>query len=449
MDGVMYHEISANNVLHTLSIQELSLLARQLHSTVRITETSPNSSKWRKTSRKLSASFVTESCIRVWASRLGIKPTRLLASYEPETLKFAHLVELILRRYPQVRVYSAFQGLYDSVGVHGCQALDIMTEALRDEELRPVPKERAILESFFTQLGMFSFDRAKDYVEKEKDSSKSAGAIWASLLAALAHLAAAEKAYHNMTFLGQKLGGQSFFSRKDSIRTIYTSLHNELKKVVSMGRHPPGGSSPYLEELLSHLSEQLCHFTHARMETADLYEKMHTLGSQKTVNSEELVSTLESIMEKYSSRYSEECWSRKCLYLIQIPIRKYVDVHLRCVMAETYDIQQDGCQRLVCRGDDVSASRMGGRKYGRNEPFRRAADVNDWLKGVTEHVGVAKDHSVKEAAESAGVWKRTLIRVYQQWENPSLQGILLGIVPGKASTTSGPPDQYFDAVWLA
>lgn len=52
-----------------------------------------------------------------------------------------------------------------------------MTEV---EELRPVPRERAILESFFTQLGMFSFDQAKDYVEKEKDNSKSAGAIWAA-----------------------------------------------------------------------------------------------------------------------------------------------------------------------------------------------------------------------------------------------------------------------------
>lgn len=70
------------------------------------------------------------------------------------------------------------------------------------EELRPVPREQAVLESFFTQLGMFSFDRAKEYVEKEKDNSKSAGGIWA----ALAHLAAAEKAYHNMTFLGQKMG---------------------------------------------------------------------------------------------------------------------------------------------------------------------------------------------------------------------------------------------------
>ncbi|GAA6084990.1 KICSTOR subunit 2 isoform X1 [Tachysurus ichikawai] len=177
------------------------------------------------------------------------------------------------------------------------------SSAMMEDELRPVPRERAVLESFFTQLGMFWFDRAKDYVEKEREQiSRSAAVIWSSLLAALGHLAAAEKVYHNMTFLGQKLGGQSFFSRKDSIRTIYTSLQNELKKVVSMGRPALSGSTPYLEELLSHLSEQLCHFTQARMELADLYEKMHCLGSQKTVNSEELVSTLESILQKYSSR---------------------------------------------------------------------------------------------------------------------------------------------------
>ncbi|KAJ8401406.1 hypothetical protein AAFF_G00386370 [Aldrovandia affinis] len=185
-----------------------------------------------------------------------------------------------------------------------------MTEATRDEELRPVPKERAILESYFTQLGIFSFDRAKDYVEKEKDNSKSAGAIWASLLAALAHLAAAEKAYHNMTFLGQKIGGQSFFSRKDSIRTIYTSLYNELKKVVTTGRNASGGTAPYLEDLLSHLAEQLCYFIQARMEIADFYEKMHSLGSQKSINSEELVSTLESVLQKYSSRFHHPILSR-------------------------------------------------------------------------------------------------------------------------------------------
>ncbi|TRZ18999.1 hypothetical protein HGM15179_008131 [Zosterops borbonicus] len=141
----------------------------------------------------------------------------------------------------------------------------------------PVPVEQAVLETFFSHLGIFSYDKAKDNVEKEREANKSAGSSWLALLAGLAHLAAAEKAYHSMTFLGQKLGGQSFFSRKDSIRTIYTSLHNELKK--------------------------LCFFVQARMEIADFYEKMYTLSTQKFINSEELVNILESILKKYSSRF--------------------------------------------------------------------------------------------------------------------------------------------------
>lgn len=107
----------------------------------------------------------------------------------------------------------------------------------------------------------------------------------------------------NIYFFSKKnTGGQSFFSRKDSIRTIYTSLHNELKKVVATGRNALGGTAPHLEELLSHLSEQLCYFVQARMEIADFYEKMYSLSTQKFINSEELVNFLESILKKYSSR---------------------------------------------------------------------------------------------------------------------------------------------------
>lgn len=167
----------------------------------------------------------------------------------------------------------------------------------------PVPVEQAVLETFFSHLGIFSYDKAKDNVEKEKEGNKAAGVSWSSLLAALAHLAAAEKAYHSMTFLGQKLGGQSFFSRKDSIRTIYTSLYNELKKVVVTGRNAVGGTAPHFEELLSHLAEQLCFFIQARMEIADYYEKMYAVSSQKFINSEELVNILETILQKYSSRF--------------------------------------------------------------------------------------------------------------------------------------------------
>lgn len=70
----------------------------------------------------------------------------------------------------------------------------------------PVPVEQAVLETFFSHLGIFSYDKAKDNVEKEREGNRSAGGSWLALLAALGHLAAAEKAYHSMAFLGQKLG---------------------------------------------------------------------------------------------------------------------------------------------------------------------------------------------------------------------------------------------------
>lgn len=72
--------------------------------------------------------------------------------------------------------------------------------------------------------------------------------------------------------------------------------------MATVGRHSQPGSAFYLEDLLSHLSEQLCHFTQARMEMADLYEKMNSLGGQKSLNSEELVTTLEAVLHKYSTK---------------------------------------------------------------------------------------------------------------------------------------------------
>lgn len=81
-----------------------------------------------------------------------------------------------------------------------------------------------------------------------------------------------------------------------------------------MGRHSQPGSSSYLEDLLSHLSEQLCHFTQARMEMADLYEKMHSLGSQKSINSEEMVTTLEAVLHKYSTKWVTVWKIFKCFH---------------------------------------------------------------------------------------------------------------------------------------
>ncbi|NP_001258202.1 KICSTOR subunit 2 isoform 2 [Rattus norvegicus] len=90
----------------------------------------------------------------------------------------------------------------------------------------PVPVEQAVLETFFSHLGIFSYDKAKDNVEKEREANKSAGGSWLSLLAALAHLAAAEKVYHSLTYLGQKLGpdGDRRLLRED-VRPQHPEVH--------------------------------------------------------------------------------------------------------------------------------------------------------------------------------------------------------------------------------
>ncbi|KAI4901390.1 hypothetical protein NFI96_000745 [Prochilodus magdalenae] len=109
----------------------------------------------------------------------------------------------------------------------------------------------------------------------------------------------------------------------------------------------------------------------------------------------------------------------------------------RCTCYDGFRLAHDGHNCLV--SDGIHRLGRGGRVQGMSRSMcgkRSRADVNDWLKGGTEHVGVAKDHSVKGVAESAGVWKRTVIRVYQQW----LKSQSTGNSPrncGKASTKAG------------
>ncbi|XP_037371007.1 KICSTOR subunit 2 [Talpa occidentalis] len=169
----------------------------------------------------------------------------------------------------------------------------------------PVPVEQAVLETFFSHLGIFSYDKAKDNVEKEREASKSAGGSWLALLAALAHLAAAEKVYHGLTYLGQKLGGQSFFSRRDSLRSAYAALHGELRRVAAGAGAGRGaaGAAPALEELLGHLAEQLSFFVQARAEAAELYDRMFALSAQRSVDAAELVALLDALLGKYSARF--------------------------------------------------------------------------------------------------------------------------------------------------
>lgn len=73
-------------------------------------------------------------------------------------------------------------------------------------------KEQKILEGYFSCLGHFNHDRAKEIAEKERDTMCKAGVnyLFSSVLTALSQLAVAEKLYMSLQYLVPKS-----FLRKD------------------------------------------------------------------------------------------------------------------------------------------------------------------------------------------------------------------------------------------
>ena len=61
-----------------------------------------------------------------------------------------------------------------------------------------------VLETYFSNLSSFAFDKAKDAIEKEKEPSKVLTGIWHSMVLLLIQLACSEKLYCSLSFLSSK-----------------------------------------------------------------------------------------------------------------------------------------------------------------------------------------------------------------------------------------------------
>ncbi|XP_070533173.1 KICSTOR subunit 2-like isoform X2 [Ptychodera flava] len=117
------------------------------------------------------------------------------------------------------------------------------------------------------------------------------------MLVALSQLATAEKTFVSLMFLSAK-----WFARKDTLRTTYTTLLGDLKKIEELGKNAMGGTAPQFEELLAHLCGQLCQYIKARQDIMDFYEQLSSLGSHRTdINYCDVV----NIMTEHSQKHSK------------------------------------------------------------------------------------------------------------------------------------------------
>ncbi|XP_054720112.1 KICSTOR subunit 2-like [Uloborus diversus] len=212
-----------------------------------------------------------------------------------------------------------------------------------------ISKQQAVLDDYFSLLGNFAFDKAKEFLEKEREAAvknHSVAPFFSSALSAFAQLATAEKNYANLVFLGPK----GFLRKDSSLKSMYESLLNEFQRLeekhyitpvstptmsptsscrtpspptalpspspisacsevsgsvpssISIGSSVRGSIQSYLgedilENLASHLCGQLLTYVRARLKTMEFYEKMFSMSSTRFMKYDILLNGITEIVK--------------------------------------------------------------------------------------------------------------------------------------------------------
>ncbi|CAG7816681.1 unnamed protein product [Allacma fusca] len=169
--------------------------------------------------------------------------------------------------------------------------------------------------SYYTTLSHFSFDKAKELVDKQQREytvrvhgphgivTVPAGIPkthnWLLLLQSMNHFTVAEKGYMNLTFLAPK-----GFLRKDSnLKSSLMVIKSDLKKL----------SEPILDEHAV-VREEVIAVVGLRLDLMDFYEKLSLLGTAKNVEIVDLLSDVELIVDRYNEEKRASRSAAKAFY---------------------------------------------------------------------------------------------------------------------------------------
>ena len=164
----------------------------------------------------------------------------------------------------------------------------------------------------FQCLGQFSYDKARELTEKEKDANPAS--CWGAMVASLAQLVNTEKTYVSLMYLVP-----NWFGRKDSLRHTYATLITEFRRIEDLCAKQ--AKSNQLDNLVGHLCGQLWHFVLARSKTTDFFEQVATMGSMKFASFDDLYIVISDISQGHQKNFHHPILSPiKSLFTTEIDI---------------------------------------------------------------------------------------------------------------------------------
>ncbi|KAI4462638.1 kicstor complex protein c12orf66 [Holotrichia oblita] len=162
--------------------------------------------------------------------------------------------------------------------------------------LKLMEAEDAFLHNFFSYTSQGCYEKAKESVERERQSYKVIGP-WQLLLTQLIQIASAEKSYMEIGFLQNKNKG---FLRKDnSLKAIYETIKSETKKIEETAKiHMQDRKTiNYCQNIIQYLT--------ARTHLIDFYEKIYQLGLTKSFKYNELVISIDNVTEEHLYAFTD------------------------------------------------------------------------------------------------------------------------------------------------
>ncbi|XP_065647503.1 KICSTOR subunit 2 [Hydra vulgaris] len=161
--------------------------------------------------------------------------------------------------------------------------------------LKPIPRERALLETFFCTLANFHFDQARESIEREKEESKhEPETLYTNLLSCLIPLPNIEKGYFMMLFVERRL------LRRETIKPLYLNLLSDLKKHVCVDNED---ALHGIDAISFDLSKQLVQFINARICMIDFYESLVRTSWSHTKDRKLISIAISEIISKFNKEF--------------------------------------------------------------------------------------------------------------------------------------------------
>lgn len=177
------------------------------------------------------------------------------------------------------------------------------------------PREESVLEAFFAALGTLSFEKAKELMDRERETYKgsSTTSSWGIMVHCLSHFVALERMYLSLTYVTHKRFKGFSLKNKETYQATYDTIIKDLhcvedaiprtRDATTSSPFPSAVTSFDFDSLMAHLCGQLSHFLAARKKMISFYVSISDMGDNENMTYHDLMTVMNDVIQNHAKAF--------------------------------------------------------------------------------------------------------------------------------------------------